>query len=454
MFSILGSNIVRRMAASQAASMRPLIAVCQMTCTHDLDENFRIAKSMLQQAKERNAKMVFLPECFDFVGRTREENISLAMEENGDYINRYKQSAKEFGLWLSLGGFHHLDPENLRKPYNTHLIIDDQGSVRGRYQKLHLFDLDIPGKVRLMESEFSSAGHEMVRPVKTPVGVVAMSICYDLRYSELALWNRRKGAQILTYPSAFTVNTGLAHWESLLRARAIETQCYVVAAAQTGRHNDKRFSYGHAMVIDPWGAIIAQCSENVGMCFAEISLDYLNEVRTTQPVFKHRRSDLYSVIANEKTPIGSEALSFGDHLISSEVIFYRSAHCFAFVNRSPVLPGHVLVSPVRKAVRLTDLTDEETADLFIVSKKIQAMIESHYNTTSSSVSVQDGPDAGRTVAHVHVHILPRKKDDFGGNPDKFYGELAEHDKPSAARKFRDVEDMNREAAIYRQLMDV
>ncbi|KAK6052185.1 hypothetical protein COOONC_10309 [Cooperia oncophora] len=151
-----------------------------------------------------------------------------------------------------------------------------------------------------MESEFSKGGDRMVPPVDTPVGRLGLSICYDLRFPELALYNRYKGAEILSYPSSFTLNTGLAHWEPLLRSRAIETQCYVVAAAQTGKHNEKRSSYGHSMVIDPWGAVIAQCSERIDMCFAEIDLSYVDELRKMQPVFAHRRSDLYSLHVNEE----------------------------------------------------------------------------------------------------------------------------------------------------------
>ncbi|VDN18591.1 unnamed protein product [Gongylonema pulchrum] len=143
--------------------------------------------------------MVFFPECFDYVGRNREENEALAMAEGGEYIGRYRSCAKQYGLWLSLGGFHEKDPAGQRKPFNTHLIINDSGETCGIYRKLHLFDVDIPGKI--------------AAPVNTPVGNVAMSICYDLRFAELALWHRMKGAHILTYPAAFTVNTGLAHWE-------------------------------------------------------------------------------------------------------------------------------------------------------------------------------------------------------------------------------------------------
>ncbi len=165
-----------------------------------------------------------------------------AVKERGELIGRYRQLAQETGMWLSLGGFHHQPDSPSKKhldeiismPFNTHLVLDDKGETVASYQKLHLFDVDIPGKVRLMESEFSVAGRKLVPPVATPIGAVGLSICYDVRFPELALWNRYQGAEVLTYPSAFTVPTGLAHWEALLRARAIETQCYVVAAAQTG----------------------------------------------------------------------------------------------------------------------------------------------------------------------------------------------------------------------------
>ncbi|VDP11299.1 unnamed protein product [Onchocerca flexuosa] len=448
---VLLYSTIRRRFSSVMDETRSLIAVCQLTSKNDLEANFEVAKGMMKRAKERRAKMVFFPECFDYVGQNREENEMLALTESDNYIGRYRNCAKEYGLWLSLGGFHQKDPAGFRKPFNTHLIIDEKGETRGFYRKLHLFDLDIPGKARLIESEFSSCGNEIPKPVCTPVGNVAMSICYDLRFAELALWYRMNGAHILTYPAAFTVNTGLAHWETLLRARAIETQCYIVAAAQTGKHNDKRSSYGHSMIVDPWGAIIAQCSETIDMCFAEISLSYLDEVRKLQPVFDHRRSDLYTLIAVQKNEIGNEVYMFGNNSIPAEHVFYRSTYTFCFVNRNPVLPGHVLVCPIRNVERLTKLSHAETSDLFITAKRIQAMLEDYYKAASSTVCVQDGPEAGQTVSHVHVHIFPRKKGDFGGDPDNVYRELAEHDK-AVEKRFRDKEEMRNEANIYRSLL--
>ncbi|KIH62036.1 histidine triad domain protein [Ancylostoma duodenale] len=495
------------MCASQWQSQAETIAVCQLTSDHDVDKNFEICKDMVKRATDRNCKMIFFPECFDYVGRNKEENISLATEENGAVMERFRGLAKESGLWISLGGLHNKDPAEPHLPWNSHIVIDAEGKTRALYNKLHLFDLEIPGKVRLMESEFSKRGSQMVHPIDTPIGRLGLSICYDLRFSELSLWNRYKGAEVLSFPSAFTVNTGLAHWEALLRARAIETQCYVVAAAQTGKHNEKRSSYGHSMVVDPWGAIVAQCSERVDMCFAEIDTSYVAELRKMQPVFEHRRSDLYTLHVNEidneydryhmptiyslRTSLGrscplldvedNSPMKFSEFTIAPESIFYRSGLCFAFVNLKPVLTGHVLICPKRVCNHLTDLTDAETADLFVVAKKVQRMLEKAsaigelydsgnpngphpltfrdeivHNVSSSTVCVQDGPEAGQTVKHVHVHVLARRKGDFGCSPDNLYQNLATHDKrgSSASRdptvRPRSQEEMTAEAAIYRE----
>ncbi|CAB3403560.1 unnamed protein product [Caenorhabditis bovis] len=428
------------------ATGRHFIAVCQMTSDNDLEQNFEAARSMIERAGEKKCEMVFLPECFDFIGRNKNEQVDLAMSVDGDYMRRYRELAKKHNLWLSLGGLHHKDDADPAHPWNSHVVIDSQGNTRAIYDKLHLFDLEIPGKVRLMESEFSKAGAEMVEPIETPIGKMGLSICYDVRFAELSIWNRKKGAQILTFPAAFTLTTGLAHWETLLRARAIENQCYVIAAAQTGKHNEKRLSYGHAMVVDPWGAVVAQCSERVDMCFAEIDLSYVDELRTMQPVYSHRRNDLYSIHVNEIDESEID-MNFSKFAIKREQIFAKSRHSFAFVNLKPVTDGHVLVSTKRVVEKLTELNDEETADLFILAKKIQKMIEKFHGVESTTICVQDGKEAGQTVPHVHVHILPRRKGDFGDN--EIYYELANHDK-NEARKPRTIDEMAQEAARYRE----
>ncbi|CAG2123334.1 unnamed protein product, partial [Medioppia subpectinata] len=169
-------------------------------------------------------------------------------------------------------------------------------------------------------------------PVPTPVGNIGLGICYDIRFAEFAISLAKSGADILTYPSSFTVPTGSAHWETLLRARAIETQCYVVAAAQTGVHNAKRSSYGHAMVVDPWGAIIGQCSDEVGLCVAQIDLNFIKSVRQKLPVWSDRRPNLYGNIfaaigsVNETDTGSEESFAFGPTaVVKASQVFYRTA---------------------------------------------------------------------------------------------------------------------------------
>ncbi|KAK6049244.1 hydrolase, carbon-nitrogen family [Cooperia oncophora] len=167
---------------------------------------------MVERASARSCKMIFFPEFFDFVPRDPQENISLASEENGPFMERFRSLAKQHGIWMSLGGFHNKDPSG-SLPWNSHIIIDNEGNTRALYNKLHLFDVDIPGKVRFMESELSRGGIKMVPPVATPIGRIGLGVCHDLRFAELALWNRYKGAEILCYPSAFTLYNGIAHFE-------------------------------------------------------------------------------------------------------------------------------------------------------------------------------------------------------------------------------------------------
>ncbi|XP_028394636.1 deaminated glutathione amidase-like [Dendronephthya gigantea] len=270
-----------------------MVGVCQMTSGSDVDKNIEVCKRLITKAKQLGAKMVFLPEAFDFVSENKEMCLSLAHSVDGPVIQDLSRTAKDEDVWLSLGGFHEKSSTEDSRVYNTHLILDNQGNVAGKYNKLHLFDVDIKGGVRLKESDSFIPGKKMPPVVKTPVGNVGLSICYDLRFPELSLTLAQQGADILTYPSAFTFITGAAHWECLLRARAVETQCYVIAAAQCGQHNVKRRSYGHAMVVDPWGQVIAQCHEGEDVSVTEIDLEYLNKVRTQMPVWEHRRYDMY-----------------------------------------------------------------------------------------------------------------------------------------------------------------
>ncbi|XP_057626174.1 deaminated glutathione amidase isoform X4 [Chionomys nivalis] len=202
---------------------------------------------------------------------------------------------RECGIWLSLGGFHERgqDWEQTQKIYNCHVLLNNKGLVVAQYRKTHLCDVEIPGQGPMRESNSTMPGRTLEPPISTPAGKVGLAICYDMRFPELSLKLAQAGAEILTYPSAFGSVTGPAHWEVLLRARAIESQCYVIAAAQCGRHHETRASYGHSMVVDPWGTVVARCSEGPGLCLARIDLNFLRQMRQHLPVFQHRRPDLY-----------------------------------------------------------------------------------------------------------------------------------------------------------------
>uniref|UniRef100_A0A3Q2I737 Deaminated glutathione amidase n=1 Tax=Equus caballus TaxID=9796 RepID=A0A3Q2I737_HORSE len=285
----------RTMAVSSSSWELPLVAVCQVTSTPDKQQNFKTCAELVREAARLGACLAFLPEAFDFIARDPAETLRLSEPLDGNLLGEYTQLARECGLWLSLGGFHERgqDWEQTQKIYNCHVLLNSKGSVVATYRKTHLCDVEIPGQEPMRESNSTLPGPSLESPVSTPAGKVGLAICYDMRFPELSLALAQAGAEILTYPSAFGSITGPAHWEVLLRARAIETQCYVVAAAQYGCHHEKRASYGHSMVVDPWGTVVARCSEGPGLCLARIDLNYLRQLRQHLPVFQHRRPDLY-----------------------------------------------------------------------------------------------------------------------------------------------------------------
>ena len=271
--------------------MKKLVAVAQMTSTDDLKKNLKTCQDLTKQAALRGASLISFPENFAFLGDDHKQSLAQACFVNEDLITPYFELAAKYKMFLSLGGF--LEKcESTDKTYNTHLIINQSGEICATYRKIHLFSLSVDNASILDESKIATAGSKIIT-IQSPVGILGLSICYDLRFSGLYWSLVNNKAQVLLIPAAFMETTGKAHWEILLRARAIETQSYVVAAAQCGRHNAKRKSYGHAMIVDPWGNIIAQCSEGTGIACAEIDLDYLNQVRKRIPVFKDQRPDIY-----------------------------------------------------------------------------------------------------------------------------------------------------------------
>ena len=424
-------------------SAKKLIAVCQLNCTNDKENNFKVASSIVTQAASVGAKMVFLPECFDYIGNSKQESIEAAESLDGPTLSKYRDLARSLKIWLSLGGMHqrNTDP-TVSKILNAHLVVDDKGEIRSTYHKVHLFNLEIPNVVRLIEGESYVAGQKLPEPVETPVGKVGLGICYDLRFGEMAMAYAKAGAHLLTYPSSFTVPTGIHHWEPLIRSRAIENQCYVVAAAQVGTHNPKRASFGHAMIVDPWGTKIAECSDGVGFAVGLIDEEFTMKCRSRLPIWTDRRTDIYADIepAVDRYSIEDVDYKFQDMVIPHSQVFYRTRYSYAFVNHRPVLNGHVLVSPMRVCEKFKELTKAEVTDLMLLVQKVERTLEKLYKTESTTITIQDGVDAGQSVFHVHVHLLPRKSTDFGGNIDKIYRELQRHDKQEFKKEYRKLSD--------------
>ncbi|CAH8863481.1 unnamed protein product [Trichobilharzia szidati] len=460
--------------------MATKIGLIQMQSTSNKLQNFEQAAKYISEAKTSGVKMVFLPECFDFVGSSVNETLSLAEVLDGPLITNYRSLATREGLWISLGGAHIKTGENDDHLHNAHIIINSDGQIVGEYHKVHLFDANLNADIVSSTMKTSSSTQSLFSESKsiragkntpvvvenTPVGNLGLAICYDMRFPELAGHLRyAKNAHVITYPSAYTMCAGEAgHWHTLLRARAIENQCYVVAAAQEGSHNDKRSSYGHSLVIDPWGQIIAeQHNPGPGLLICEIgpftmpdndstmsSMPKIYRVRKSIPVEYHRRLDLFPMSDSGcPRPIKTSDFTFGPHIIKSDCVFYQSALSFAFVNISPLVPGHILVSPIACIQRFCDLTTGQVADLYITVRQIAKRLAEHFSATSLTISIQDGKDAGQSVPHVHVHVLPRKPNDFPENDD-IYKALQKHDKVKN-RVYRSHEVMSQEAKELRQL---
>ncbi|TMX00432.1 hypothetical protein EJD97_000863 [Solanum chilense] len=266
------------------------IAAAQMTSVNNLAVNFATCSRLVKEAASAGAKLLCFPENFSFVGDLEGESLKIAEPLDGPIMKGYCSLARESNIWLSLGGFQEKGSDNAHLR-NTHVLIDDNGNIRSTYSKMHLFDVDVPGGAVYKESSFTEAGKDIV-VVDSPFGRLGVTVCYDLRFPELYQQLRfNHDAQVLLVPAAFTTVTGQAHWEILLRARAIETQCYVIAAAQAGKHNDKRESYGDTLIIDPWGTIVGRLSDrsSTGITVADIDFSLIDSVRAKMPVCKHRK---------------------------------------------------------------------------------------------------------------------------------------------------------------------
>jgi len=271
-----------------------LAAAVQMRCTTDVEANLTRLENHCLRAAQYGAKFIATPENSAFLG-PQFHKVDLAQSLDGPIVQRMSELARRCNAHLLVGSiaekrFTSEGSLDGKRCHNTSLMFSDTGELLSRYRKMHLFDVDIPGGLTIAESDSIAPGDEVV-VAQTDLGAVGMSICYDLRFPELYRAQVDAGAQILAIPAAFTLTTGKDHWHALLRARAIETQCWVIAPAQWGTHDreGKRKSYGHSVIIDPWGTIVAEIGEGEGICLAEIDLERIHRVRQSIPVGRHRR---------------------------------------------------------------------------------------------------------------------------------------------------------------------
>ena len=247
-----------------ASSPVPLAALIQMTSGIDPDANLATTDRALAEAAARGAAMAFLPEMSLLLDRDRTRSGGhIAREADSPWPSALQEMAQKHGVWLHSGSMPLLADDGERRVNRSHVIAAD-GGIRARYDKIHMFDVALPSGENWRESA-TYVGGDRLTIVDTPLGRMGLSICYDLRFPELYRALADRGATVIAIPAAFTVSTGEAHWHVLMRARAIETQCHVLAAAQCGTHADGRQTYGHSVAIDPWGAILADANGEEAM---------------------------------------------------------------------------------------------------------------------------------------------------------------------------------------------
>ena len=264
-----------------------LAAVCQMDSQENKEENLKIAGNLILEAAAKGAKLAVLPETMNYIGKGYRDQAEPVPGPTAQFLCG---KAREGGIWVAGGSFPERTGEN---PKNTMLLINPEGRIVQSYSKIHMFDVDIEGGVSYRESDTNTAGDRIVL-ADTELGKLGFAICYDIRFGELFRLMALCGAQVICVPASFTLESGKDHWETLLRARAIENGVYILASNQIGKKVTMN-TYGNSMIIDPWGTVIARAGERTGCIFAEIDLDYLDSVRRQIPVLENRRHEVYQL---------------------------------------------------------------------------------------------------------------------------------------------------------------
>lgn len=266
------------------------VAVVQLDTKNNKQDNLNKASGFISEAANQGAELVSLPEFFNFMGEETPEKDFIEQIPEGETTQLLASLAKKHGIYIHSGSFREKHTDE--KSFNTTIVIDPKGEVIEKYRKIHLFDSEIEGMPVYKESDSIQSGDEP-KLVDLPFGKAGLSICYDLRFPELYRNYALNGAKILFIPAAFTSYTGMLHWEVLLRARAIENQCYVIAGNQFGSHAPGKSRFGNSMIIDPWGTVIARASEGEGIIMAELKNELVEQARTNIQCFNHRKPEVY-----------------------------------------------------------------------------------------------------------------------------------------------------------------
>ena len=266
------------------------VAVVQMVSGKDLEKNLQAASGLIADAARQQAELVLLPEYFPIISDDEMDKIKIREAYgNGPIQTFLSEQSRRHGIWL-MGGTLPLETDDSNRVYNSCLLYDPQGNITNRYDKVHLFDVNVDGSGNESYNESSSIvpGDTIVTAI-TPFATIGMTVCYDLRFPELYREMIDKQVNLITVPSAFTYTTGKHHWETLLKARAVENLCFVMAANQGGKNTDKRTTWGHSMIISPWGDILAGIDEGPGVAVADLDFQAQEKLRKSFPTLQHRK---------------------------------------------------------------------------------------------------------------------------------------------------------------------
>lgn len=265
------------------------VAAIQMNSSSIVDFNLLSAESFIKEAAQQDAKLIVLPEMFAIMGNIASDKVDEKEQFRDGKIQTFlSQQAKNHGVWI-IGGTIPIASDHDNKIKAASIVFDDQGHIVARYDKIHLFDVQLSDEEIYKESDTTEAGQKIVT-VDSPFGTLGLAVCYDIRFPELFRYLFNQGMEILSLPSAFTVPTGTAHWEVLVRSTAIENFCYVIAACQGGTHTNGRKTYGHSLIVSPWGEILAEKKDvTPGVIYADIDLKKIHEARRAIPIKNHQK---------------------------------------------------------------------------------------------------------------------------------------------------------------------